>query len=189
MSNISRSTVYGVNPKIPPTHLRPTCQTPGCNKHVTIISTLKDGSPNYRKWCSEHHNKRTAAKHGFKNMVEITAMRAGKTVSQYTRSVLEGTAKRKGFDTITEYLNSKHPYRYARKDFCENKDGRLGFKCKTGKMPNGFKGHLDVDHIDGNPANNAPENLQTLCSCCHDYKTWLSGDAKTAGRKALGITY
>ena len=30
---------------------------------------------------------------------------------------------------------------------------------------------LEVDHIDGNPANNSPENLQTLCKGHHSAKT------------------
>ena len=30
---------------------------------------------------------------------------------------------------------------------------------------------LDVDHIDGNHANNIEENLQTLCANCHRLKT------------------
>jgi hypothetical protein len=35
---------------------------------------------------------------------------------------------------------------------------------------------MDIDHIDGNPKNNSPENLQTLCSNCHRYKTFLNED-------------
>lgn len=29
----------------------------------------------------------------------------------------------------------------------------------------------DVDHVDGDDANNAPENLQSLCRSCHGAKT------------------
>lgn len=36
----------------------------------------------------------------------------------------------------------------------------------------------DVDHIDGNHANNDPSNLQTLCANCHRLKTVLAGDAQ-----------
>ena len=31
---------------------------------------------------------------------------------------------------------------------------------------------LDVDHIDGDRANNDPSNLQTLCANCHRIKTF-----------------
>ena len=37
---------------------------------------------------------------------------------------------------------------------------------------------LDVDHIDGNPANNEPQNLQTLCKPCHVVKTKENGEYK-----------
>ena len=35
---------------------------------------------------------------------------------------------------------------------------------------------LDIDHIDGNPSNNDPLNLQTLCANCHRLKTKLNKD-------------
>lgn len=35
---------------------------------------------------------------------------------------------------------------------------------------------LDVDHIDGNPANNDKSNLQTICANCHRLKTKLNND-------------
>ena len=79
-----------------------------------------------------------------------------------------------------------HPYYGHRKDYCENVDGRLGFKCTTSIM---WKGMLDVDHMDGNPSNNDISNLQTLCKCCHAYKTNVYGDNMTPGRKALGIKF
>jgi len=59
-------------------------------------------------------------------------------------------------------------YRIYKKDFCENVDGRLGFICTTNVIDQCM---LDVDHIDYNHENNNPKNLQTLCSCCHNYKT------------------
>ena len=35
---------------------------------------------------------------------------------------------------------------------------------------------LDVDHIDGNRANNDKSNLQTLCANCHRLKTHINKD-------------
>lgn len=59
-------------------------------------------------------------------------------------------------------------YRIHKKDFCENVDGRLGFFCTTNVLDACM---LDVDHINNNHDDNRPTNLQTLCSCCHNYKT------------------
>lgn len=56
-----------------------------------------------------------------------------------------------------------------RKDFCENVDGRLGFTCTSTIL---ISEQLEVDHKDGDKANNTPENLQTLCACCHRVKTY-----------------
>lgn len=74
---------------------------------------------------------------------------------------------------------------FYKKNFCENKDGRLGFICpvdKNWKFPNSV---LHGDHIDGNHENNRPENLQTLCSICHHLKGLHSGDfvSSVKGRK------
>ena len=75
-----------------------------------------------------------------------------------------------------------HPYLKNRKDYCENVDGRLGYKCTTTIV---YRGQLEVDHIDGNPYNHSKENLQTLCNCCHTYKTHICRDRETPGRKTL----
>ena len=89
--------------------------------------------------------------------------------------------------TPTHWSNSFHPYRKWRKTYCENIDGRLGFKCTTNVI---WDGMLDTDHMDGNPANNKKENMQTLCKCCHTYKgIVLNKDYLTPGRKTLGLLY
>lgn len=97
----------------------------------------------------------------------------------------EHQARKKGL-TAREWENSFHPYRKHRKDYCENVDGRLGFVCTTTIV---WDGMLDVDHIDGDPSNNDPDNLQTICKCCHAYKGWKEQDWLTPGRKALGVKY
>lgn len=93
----------------------------------------------------------------------------------------EHQAAKKGL-TATDWRNSFHPYLHHRKDYCENIDGRLGFVCTTTITMSAM---LQVDHIDGNPENNDPSNLQTLCACCHIHKTITNKDYATPGRKAL----
>lgn len=76
-------------------------------------------------------------------------------------------------------------YKQHRKDFCENKDGRLGFVCTSNIVDPEWQ--LDADHINGDPSNNSSENIQTLCKCCHVIKTRDEKDYLTPGRKSLGL--
>lgn len=149
---------------------RPTCNTDGCNENVVAIKNFYNEEGNkvavsWRKFCSKCHNKRTAAKHGLDKITEITA-------------------RRNGFNSVADYINSKHPSRWYRlnHNYCENIDGRLGFKCTTTIV---WSGMLDVDHIDGNSGNEVEENFQTLCKCCHAYKTNREKDYLSPGRKKL----
>jgi hypothetical protein len=63
-------------------------------------------------------------------------------------------------------------YKNFRKDYCENIDGRLDYTCTTTIVAPRWQ--LEVDHIDGNNQNNDESNFQTLCSCCHRYKTMMN---------------
>lgn len=92
-------------------------------------------------------------------------------------------AERQG-KTVTQLTNQWHPYLRYRKTYCENQDGRLGFTCTTTIH---WDGMLDVDHRNGDPSDNRQSNLQTLCKCCHAYKTAVNKDYLTPGRKALGL--
>jgi hypothetical protein len=179
---------------------RPTCQTPDCNNPSAPINyNTPSGIPLWRKWCAKCHDKRTAEKHGLSSITEVIAKNAGfdsyreyleaKAIAEGYNSLAEkrnaeneATAKNAGFDSYTEYVNSKHPYRRKRKNYCENIDKRLGYPCTTTIISTAM---LDVDHIDGNPENNDEANLQTLCKCCHVYKTLKNKDYLTEGRTAL----
>ena len=67
---------------------------------------------------------------------------------------------------------------FHKKNFCENKDGILGFICPMDKnryceFPTDI---YHLDHIDGNHNNNSLNNLQTLCAICHTRKGKEKGD-------------
>ncbi len=84
-------------------------------------------------------------------------------------------------------LPARDGVQFHKKNYCENKDGRLGFVCPVNpdfEFPNSV---LHGDHIDGNHENNIPSNLQTLCSICHNIKGMKAGDFVSArkGRKLL----
>lgn len=65
---------------------------------------------------------------------------------------------------------------FTKKNYCENKDGVLGFKCPVDKNYDFPNNVLHEDHKDGDHYNNKAENLMTLCSICHAQKGLISGD-------------
>lgn len=163
---------------------RPPCSK--CGKDRQFIGKCrKDGSPIFRKLCGACHGKAVAKKRGLKNLVHVLAKNKGMEVKDYIKETTLATAKNQGFNSISEYLCSLHPYKKYRKDYCENAKGTvagwLGFICTTNiVMPNL---QLDTDHLDGNPFNNEKDNLHTLCKCCHAIKTNIFMDYATKGRK------
>jgi hypothetical protein len=73
---------------------------------------------------------------------------------------------------------------FAKKEYCENKDGSInGYQC-TAYIP--YRGALELDHIDGDPLNNSITNVQTLCKICHSYKGHIKGDFKRGRFKHNG---
>jgi 5-methylcytosine-specific restriction endonuclease McrA len=46
---------------------------------------------------------------------------------------------------------------------------------------------LHVDHINGDPSNDRPENLRLICPNCHSQTEFLGGANKGRGRGSLGI--
>jgi hypothetical protein len=124
---------------------------------------------------------------GFSSEREYLEHKAREQGFESHYALLDHRAVQKGFANHIEYTNSRHPYLRYRKNYCENQDGsKLGFRCTSTIL---ISAQLDVDHIDGDPSNNDPSNLQTLCKCCHTYKTHESKDWRSPGRKALGIKY
>ena len=72
-----------------------------------------------------------------------------------------------------QYNMGRHEYLNHRKNYCENVDSRLGYKCTSTIV---WEGQLTVDHINGIHDDNRVENLQTLCHNCHSYKTFINQD-------------
>jgi len=71
---------------------------------------------------------------------------------------------RRRYKTICQRCRHK-TYHLMKKSYCEE----CGFKPV-------IPAQLDVDHIDGNKANNNLSNLKTLCANCHRLKTFLNRD-------------
>jgi len=67
--------------------------------------------------------------------------------------------RRRGLGLVLKWAASK------KKDYCECCGFVATHRCQ-----------LDLDHIDGDHANNEDSNLQTLCANCHRLKTWMNRD-------------
>ena len=86
---------------------------------------------------------------------------------------------------IQKGLPPREGVTFSKKNYCENKDGILGFTCPVDPKFNFPNNVLHEDHIDGDHYNNSSENLMTLCCICHAIKGLASGDFVSAvkGRK------
>lgn len=82
--------------------------------------------------------------------------------------------------TCAKHYYGKHTitggYIANKKSYCENIDGRLGFKCTATIVDSCM---ITIDHIDENHHNHNPKNLHSLCACCHNYKTKFFGHVKS----------
>jgi len=144
-------------------------------KKYNVEVIISDSSNENRTCCEPGCNK--LGQHTGKYRADGTVIRRKRCLKHH----MEDLAKKNNV-TVTQLTNRWHPYLKYRKDYCENIDGRLGYKCTTTIV---WDGQLDTDHINGDPTDNRPENLQTLCKCCHAYKTNQNKDYATLGRKAL----
>lgn len=64
-----------------------------------------------------------------------------------------------------------------------------GYKCvKCGISNwNNLPITLQVNHIDGNPGNHSPDNVELICPNCHTQTDTFSGRNKGSGRKSRGL--
>ena len=64
-----------------------------------------------------------------------------------------------------------------------------GYKCEVCKVSDWQDKPitLHVDHKNGDPSNDHPDNLRLLCPNCHSQTEFLGGANKGRGRGSLGI--
>lgn len=159
---------------------RPRCSVPGCDKPAQHKGQYnKNGDPYFAKMCGDHLSDSIAAKHGLNHISEVIAKKAG-------------------FNSVAEYNNSRHRYRYNRKDYCQNSVGEAVWVDPDTGEHKPLHEHprvgtctasiidlamLSVDHINGNNLDDRPENHQTLCHNCHKIKGLLSKDHWSCEKK------
>lgn len=171
---------------IVPLDERPICKTPKCNNKTQHLGTYKaNGYPNFRAYCMPCHEDRRLNFQAKASLIDRRSLPCCE-VPKCTKRVEVFGSNHDGEIKYTvfckDHAGSINGYSLFRKSYCENIDGRLGFTCTTSVV---WEGMLDVDHINGNPYDDRPENLQTLCKCCHAYKGHKNGDRSTPGRKKL----
>lgn len=73
----------------------------------------------------------------------------------------------------------------ARKYLAEER----GYKCEVCSISDwhGKPITLHVDHINGDPSNDNPDNLRLICPNCHSQTEFLGAANKGRGRGSLGI--
>lgn len=127
----------------------------------------------------------TVIKENFRKCVVPGCTKLGQHMGTYRKDGSPGRRAKCEKHHKIDYGLGGWSYKIHRKKYCENIDGRIGFTCTSTIIDPEWQ--LDADHINGNPSDDRPENIQTLCKCCHVIKTKMEGDYLTSGRKAYGI--
>ena len=166
----------------------PTCSVTRCKTSCQYMGKhkLSTGHPIFRKICGKHHMQNlNRPKEINPRICKVSeCYKVGQHLGSYYKTGdkkgqprrrgrcsthhYEFQATKKGM-SANQWLNSFHSYKKYRKEYCENIDSRLGFKCTTTIIDMYYQ--LEVDHIDNNHDNNTEGNHQTLCACCHRIKT------------------
>jgi hypothetical protein len=125
---------------------------------------------NICKWIEKGNTIPLCINHGCKNDVAIRHWSAQGDPSLKTECSRCSGAR----------LNNKivHGITFHKKNFCENKEGMLGFICPMDNdRYNEFPSDIyHMDHYDGNHHNNSLQNLKTFCAICHTRKGKEKGD-------------
>jgi len=92
----------------------------------------------------------------------------------YEKTYLDGSKKYRNY--CTKHHKNRRNLKGVKEDYCENRDGHLGFGPCTSTIVDSCQ--LHVDHVDGNRYNGSVQNLRTYCANCHTLKTIRCGDHK-----------
>lgn len=89
-------------------------------------------------------------------------------------------------ETAQRFLRGEITERATLKRFVTERDS---YRCKPCNLTEwqGKPLSLQLDHTDGNPSNNNPENLRLICPNCHSQTPHFGARNKGKGRKALGL--
>ena len=92
----------------------------------------------------------------------------------YIKKNKNGTIKYRNY--CSKHHKNRVNLKGVKEDYCENRDGHLGFGPCVAKIADPCQ--LHVDHVDGDRYNNNVENLRTYCANCHALKTLKCQDHK-----------
>lgn len=129
-------------------------------------------------------NRPVCCNHGCTNLVIASA---GKVTDSMPRwRPLCGTCHKNSYDKTCMLPEGVTPFKTGQ---CSNSNGRLGFPCATdfSKLPEWAKATTEIDHINGDHADNRLENLQELCPMCHRLKSQKEGDHRRNRPKSVPV--
>ena len=131
------------------------------------------------KWFDAGHTIPPCVNSGCVRCVEVRSWSIGGTPSLKTecRPCSHARKCNKPLEGIT----------FHKKNYCENIDGFLGFKCPVppDMIRNFSQSVFELEHVDGNHWNDTHENVKTLCCLCHREKTSLSKDADSTKESSM----
>jgi hypothetical protein len=102
----------------------------------------------------------------------------------YCSSTCKGLGKQE--ETYKRFLLGKVKERRTIRKCLIKRDGDCCSICNITDW-NGQLITFQVDHIDGNPGNNTPENLRLVCPNCHSQTPFYGGRNKGNGRRSRGL--